>query len=144
MSGLYHMQWAVCFCFLNQYVAGLQRIYLCVHTFFFHTISKPYVTTRPTCNCMSTVLLENAVYIYKHSADTVTYFNWGSRLSVSSFPNSPPAAAASWVEREEPFRPVYLPGNDRNALYLQALFINYDMILRNVREFALQIYQQVN
>lgn len=53
--------------------------------------------------------------MYKHGAETVIGINWGSRLSVSSFPKSPPAAAASWAEHEEPFPPAYLPGNNRNT-----------------------------
>lgn len=44
--------------------------------------------------------------------------NQGSQLSVDSFPNSPPAAAASWAEHEGPSRPVYLPGKTKYFYYL--------------------------
>lgn len=63
---------------------------------------------RPTRLRVNSFIRKCCIH-YKHNPDTVAGINWGSRLSVSSSLNSPPAAAASWVEREEPFRPVSLP-----------------------------------
>jgi len=56
--------------------------------------------------------------MYIQTVATVVDVNQGSQLSVVSFPNSPPAAAASWAEREGPSRPVYLPGDSKTLKHL--------------------------